>query len=138
MQKRFPAPGAKIAFLPLICVALSGCFDENHYIHRDFISGVAGDAIAVNAATQTDNPWPKEAQNANITVSAKRLDLAVRCYQENKSFDPQGLSTSDVTQQAQTQGQQSTAQTDPKHDCLPRRTSAPSAPSAPAPITGQQ
>lgn len=104
MKARFPViitAVAKIVFVPLVCMALSGCIDDKHYIHRDFVSEVAGDAIAVNTATQTDNPWPKESRNANINVDAKRLNLAVRRYRQNKSIKPRGLSTTDATKQDQ-------------------------------------
>jgi hypothetical protein len=126
MKAIFPTifKAAKIAALPLVCVALNGCIDQKHYTHRDFISGVAGDDIAVNAATQTENPWPKESRNAKIDVDAKRLDTAVRCYREDKSIQPQGLSTSDSVNTAQ-----QASQPDSQIPCSARRLPPP----APAP-----
>jgi hypothetical protein len=124
MKAIFPTilTAAKIAALPLVCMALSGCIDDKHYIHRDFISEVAGDDIAVNAATQTENPWPKESRNAKINVDAKRLETAVRCYREDKSLQPQGLSTSDSINTAQ-----STSQPDSQIPCSARRLPPPAA-----------
>ncbi|MGA7325185.1 MAG: hypothetical protein WBX25_12015 [Rhodomicrobium sp.] len=90
-----------LAGLASLCAILGGCFDEDHYNHRDLVSDVAGDAIAVNAATQTINPWPKEAKNPNIEVDGKRLGIAVQRYQDNKSIPPRGLNTTTtVSEQA--------------------------------------
>jgi hypothetical protein len=82
----------------MACAWLGGCFDEHHYVHRDLVSEVAGDANAVNSATQTINPWPKEAQNSKIDVDGKRLGIAVQRYQTNTSIPPESLNTSKVSQ----------------------------------------
>jgi len=84
----------------LLCAFLGGCFDEKHYTRSDFVSHGAGNAIAVNSATQTINPWPKEAKNPDIDVDGKRLTAAVQRYQDNKSIPPRGLNTTTVTEQA--------------------------------------
>ena len=89
-----------------LCASLSACIDEEHYIHHDMVSSVAGDAIAVNTATQTIDPWPKESKNSKIEVNGKRLAKGVERYQENKSIEPRGLNNSSAPQQ-QTQQQQS-------------------------------
>jgi hypothetical protein len=82
------------------CCLLGGCFNEDHYTHREFISPATGDAVAVNAATHTINPWPKEAKNPNVDVDGKRLTAAVQRYQDNRSIPPRGLNTTKVTEQA--------------------------------------
>ncbi len=86
--------------LILACGLLGGCFDESHYTHSDFISHVAGDAIATNAATHTVNPWPKEAKNPNVDVDGKRLQAAVERYKDNRSIPPHGLNTTSVVEQS--------------------------------------
>jgi hypothetical protein len=88
-----------------LCVSLSGCLDEEHYIHHDMVSAHAGDAIAVNSATQTIDPWPKESKNSKIDVDGKRLALGVQRYEANKSIEPRGLNNSSAPQQQQAQQQ---------------------------------
>jgi len=83
----------------LLLAGLGGCFDEEHYARRDFITNGAGDAVAANQAIQTIDPWPKEAKNTNIQVDGKRLGTAIVRYQQNKSIPPQGLNTTTVSEQ---------------------------------------
>ncbi len=92
--------------LAALCLCLTGCFDDSHYTHRDFVSEVAGDAIAVNTATQTINPWPKEAKDSNINVDGKRLGIAIKRYQADKSTPPRGLNTSGMSDQGSQAPQQ--------------------------------
>jgi hypothetical protein len=87
----------------VLCGSLGACIDEEHYLHHDMVSAHAGDAIAVNAATQTIDPWPKESKNSTIDVDGKRLALGVERYQANKSIQPRGLNNSSATQQQQAQ-----------------------------------
>jgi hypothetical protein len=87
----------------VLCASLGACIDEEHYLHHDMVSSHAGDAIAVNAATQTIDPWPKESKNSKIDVDGKRLALGVERYQENKSIPPRGLNNSSAPQQQQQQ-----------------------------------
>lgn len=87
----------------LFCVSLSACIDEEHFAHHDFVSPVTGDAVAVNQATQTINPWPKEAKDSTINVDGKRLAIGIARYEANKSIPPRGTSTSSAAPQQQQQ-----------------------------------
>ncbi len=93
----------------LVCLMLGGCFDEAHYNHSDFVSRDAGNAIAVNSATQTINPWPKEAQDSTINLEGNRAAAAVERYQDNKSLQPRGLNTTTVSEQQGPGAQTNTA-----------------------------
>ncbi len=89
----------------VLCASLGACIDEEHYLHHDMVSSHAGDAIAVNAATQTIDPWPKESKNSKIDVDGKRLALGVERYQANKSIEPRGLNNPSAPPQQQQQQQ---------------------------------
>ena len=76
---------------------LSGCYDDTHLSNRDLITRQAGDAIAVNTAVQTIDPWPKEAKNKTLDVDGKRAEVAIKRYDKNNSVPPRGLNTTTVT-----------------------------------------
>jgi hypothetical protein len=98
-----------IAGVCIACLGLSGCYDDKYIARRDFITPGAGDAQAINAATQTIDPWPPEVKNNTIDVNGRRLGLAVQRYQENRSIPPKGLNTTNVTEQASPNGQVDTS-----------------------------
>ncbi len=84
-------------------VTLGGCREGqyNRYRHaRDTISLSAGDAVAHNKAVQTIDPWPVYARKRRQTTDGKRVLLGMERYQENKSIEPQGMSTSDTFEDA--------------------------------------
>ncbi|ADP72586.1 hypothetical protein Rvan_3403 [Rhodomicrobium vannielii ATCC 17100] len=78
---------------------LGGCY-ESHYSRSDFITRQAGDAVAVNKASQTIDPWSKEAKDRTITQDGKRAAVAIERYDQNKSIEPKGLSTTTISGQA--------------------------------------
>lgn len=83
----------------LSMVTLGGCQERkyNRYLHaRDTISLSAGDAVAYNKAVQTIDPWPAYARKTSQTTDGKRAYLGMTRYQENKSIEPQGMSTNDT------------------------------------------
>ncbi len=95
--------GYKAARLTGLCLAtlgLAGCFDDSYYARRDTVTLGAGDAVAVNQATQTVDPWPAHARQSHIDVDGKRLGIAVQRYQQNKSIPPRGLNTTTISEQA--------------------------------------
>jgi hypothetical protein len=80
---------------------LSGCYEDDRYrylAHSDTVTLGAGNANAVNAATQTVDPWPPESKDNRIDQDGKRAHIAVKRYETNTSIPPQGLSTSDAVQ----------------------------------------
>jgi hypothetical protein len=83
--------------------------DDTHFGHSDFITRQAGDAIAVNKAAQTIDPWPAAANNRKLDVDGKRAEVAMKRYEQNKSIPPRGLSTTTIVGQQGPGQQQSTS-----------------------------
>jgi len=84
--------------LMLVGIGLSGCYEDDRYrflAHSDTITLGAGDANAVNAATQTIDPWPPESKEARIDQDGKRAHIAIKRYETNTSIEPRGLATTD-------------------------------------------
>jgi hypothetical protein len=82
--------------LAVLCLGLSGCYEDDRYrylAHGDTITLGAGNANAVNAATQTVDPWPPESKDARIDQDGKRAHIAVKRYETNTSIPPRGLTT---------------------------------------------
>jgi hypothetical protein len=84
-------------------------YDDTHFGHNDFITRQAGDAVAVNKAVQTIDPWPKAANNRKLDVEGKRAEVAMKRYEQNKSIPPRGLSTTTIVGQQGPGQQQSTS-----------------------------
>jgi hypothetical protein len=84
--------------LALVGIGLSGCYEDDRYrylAHSDTITLGAGNANAVNAATQTVDPWPPESKDARIDQDGKRAHVAIKRYETNTSIPPKGLATTD-------------------------------------------
>jgi hypothetical protein len=103
---KFALTAAMIAAPALL---LQGCYEDDYLSRRDTISLGAGDAIAVNQATHTIDPWPPHAKNTEIHLEGERARVAVERYQQNKSLPPRGLDTTEITGQSGP-GPQATAQ----------------------------
>jgi hypothetical protein len=89
-----------IAIAALLGIGLAApafAFDDEYLDRRDTLTKGAGDAQAVNAATQTLDPWPPYARNTDIKVDGKRAELGMTRYQKNKSIEPRGLTTSSIS-----------------------------------------
>jgi hypothetical protein len=86
---------------------LSGCNEDDYLARRDTVSLGAGDAVAVNAVTQTIDPWNRNAKNTNINQEGERARVAVERYQLNKSIPPKGVNTTTISSQAGPGGQAS-------------------------------
>jgi hypothetical protein len=86
---------------------LSGCNEDDYLARRDTVSLGAGDAVAVNAVTQTIDPWNRNAKNTEINQEGERARVAVERYQLNKSIPPRGVNTTTISSQAGPGGQAS-------------------------------
>jgi hypothetical protein len=86
---------------------LSGCNEDDYLARRDTVSLGAGDAVAVNAVTQTIDPWNRNAKNTEINQEGERARVAVERYQLNKSIPPKGVNTTTISSQAGPGGQAS-------------------------------
>jgi len=87
--------------LVLVGTGLGSCYEDDRYrylSHSDTITLGAGNANAVNAATQTIDPWPPESKENRIDMDGKRAHIAVKRYETNTSIEPKGLSTSTASQ----------------------------------------
>ena len=66
----------------MLPLALLGCRD---YLERkDTMNLSAGNAVAENKIVQTIDPWPPEAFKKRHKTDGKRLDTAIKRYEENK------------------------------------------------------
>lgn len=77
-------------------IVLSGCYEDDRYrylAHGDSVTLGAGDAVAVNKATHTIDPWPPESNNTRIDQDGKRAEIAVKRYETNTSIEPKGLTS---------------------------------------------
>jgi hypothetical protein len=102
----------KVAGLPVaaaLVLTLGGCLDDSYTARRDSVTRAFGDANATNQATQTIDPWSPAAKNSRIETNGKRAAASVRRYETGKVIQPQGLSTSSVTEQAAPAAQSDTA-----------------------------
>jgi hypothetical protein len=94
MARNFGIP----LLLMLVGIGLSGCYEDDRYrflAHSDTITLGAGDANAVNAATQTIDPWPPESKDNRIDQDGKRAAIAIKRYETNTSIEPRGLATTE-------------------------------------------
>lgn len=84
---------------------LQGCYEDDYRSRRDTVSLGAGDAIATMAATQTIDPWNRNAKNTEIHQEGERARVAIERYQQNKSIPPRGLNTTEISGQSGPGGQ---------------------------------
>jgi hypothetical protein len=75
---------------------LLGACTDMYLDRRDTVSFAAGDAVAVNKAIQTIDPWPVYAGNTNIGYDGERAAAAAERYRTNKVTPPRGMGTSSV------------------------------------------
>jgi hypothetical protein len=93
-----------------LAVCGSALADDYDYLdRRDTISSSAGNANASNFATQTIDPWPPYAKNTKSHLEGNRAAVAMKRYQQNKSIQPRGLSTTTISEQAGPGAQSSTS-----------------------------
>ena len=91
--KKLLRAAAKGSVLAVMAVSLgawdlgcSQCGDRTEFVTRG-----AGDAIDVNKATQTIDPWPPYVKNRKLNMDGQRAGLAMRRYQANKVAQPRPL-----------------------------------------------
>ncbi len=65
----------------------------------EFVTRGVGDAIEVNKATQTIDPWPAHAKNRRLIYNGKRVGLAMQRYEGNRVVPPRGLSATKSSDQ---------------------------------------
>jgi hypothetical protein len=89
-----------VGVLVVLGAALSAC-SEIYYDRRETVSLGAGDAVAINAATQTVDPWPRHSANRNIAFNGERMQAAAERYRLNKVTVPVSATTSTAAYSAQ-------------------------------------
>ena len=72
---------------------MGGC--REYFDERDTISHVAGDAIAVNKATQTIERYPEAARQDRWRSDGERARVAIERYRTRTVQEPQSLGTGD-------------------------------------------
>ncbi len=104
----------RVAFFGLALAAFAGTALADPYDYRDrrdTISSAAGNANAANIAVQTIDPWPPYAKRTTNHLDGRRAAVGITRYQQNKSIDPKGLSTTTISEQAGPGSQSSTSLT---------------------------
>jgi hypothetical protein len=102
--------GAGLLALAAGSATLPALADDYDYLdRRDTISSSTGNASASNFATQTIDPWPPYAKNTHNHLDGNRAGVAIKRYQQNKSIQPRGLSTTTISEQAGPGAQSSTS-----------------------------
>ena len=92
MLPRFNAARLAGAVLAAVSV-LGGC--REYFDERDTVSHVAGDAIAVNKATQTIERFPAAARQDRWHSDGERARVAAERYRTRTVQVPQSLGTGD-------------------------------------------
>lgn len=82
----------------LSTLLVAACRDNQYLDRRDTIRLSAGDAPAHNRAVQTIDPWPAYSKNRNLSADGKRMMVGIKRYQENKSLEPVGANTNEITE----------------------------------------
>jgi hypothetical protein len=75
-----------------------------YYDRRDSISLGAGDAIAINKAVQTVDPWSRASTNTRLAFDGQRMQTAIERHRLGKTLPPVNVTTSSAAlQQVQQQ-----------------------------------
>ncbi len=82
----------KAAMLSAFTIAALGlCAWDDDSDRVEFVTRGAGDAVEVNKANQTIDPWPPYVKNRRLNLDGKRAGIAMQRYQANKVLQPQPL-----------------------------------------------
>ena len=95
---------AVAALVVTVTMTLGGCTE--YLDHSDKIAPFAGDASKANIASQMIDPWPRHSGNNHIHAEGNRMAVAIQRYKENKSIEPEGISTSSISSGAGGGGEQ--------------------------------
>ena len=90
-------------------LASGGC--EDYLDRRDAVTLGAGDAIAVNKATQTINRWPRVAQQDRWLSDGERARMAVHRYRTGTVKDPKSLNAKNTSAEPEATGDQAATAT---------------------------
>lgn len=85
-----------LSVVALAATTLLGACTDMYLDRRDTVTFAAGDAVAVNKAIQTIDPWPRYAGNTNIPADGERAAAAAERYRTGKVTPPAGMGTSSV------------------------------------------
>src|ERR1700732_3955473 len=87
----------RLVFALTLSSLLAGCSDI-YLDRRETIALGAGDAVAANAAEQTNDPWPRNSFNRHLTFNGQRMQRAVGCYRLDKVTQPVDINPSSDVQ----------------------------------------
>ncbi|MGO8955531.1 MAG: hypothetical protein ACLPWS_07545 [Rhodomicrobium sp.] len=89
-----------VSALALIAVTQSAWDVECNQCDRtEFVTRGVGDAIDVNKAAQTIDPWPPYVRNRHLSMNGKRADLAIQRYETNRELRPRPLNPTKAAEQ---------------------------------------
>ena len=89
-----------VSALALIAVTQAAWEVECNQCDRtEFVTRGVGDAVDVNKAAQTIDPWPPYAGNRHLSTDGKRADLAIQRYQVNRVVTPRPLNPTKAPEQ---------------------------------------
>ena len=77
--------------LAVIAIPLAGC--ETYGERRDTLTIGAGDSVRANIAMHTDDFWPRQAFNRDLTFDGERATRNVRAYRERTPGERQTVGT---------------------------------------------
>ena len=78
-------------FLAVGATSLAGC--ETYGERRDTMTIGAGDSVRANIAMHTDDFWPRQAFNRDLTFDGERATRNVRAYRERTPGERQAVGT---------------------------------------------
>jgi len=89
-----------VSVLALIVVT-QGAWDIecNQCDRTDFVTRGVGDAVEVNKAAQTIDPWPPYVRNRHLSMNGKRAGLAIQRYEANRVVMPRPLNPAKLPEQ---------------------------------------
>jgi hypothetical protein len=100
LHKKALCTAGVVSVLALIVVTQGAWDVECNQCNRvDFVTRGAGDAVEVNKATQTIDPWPPYVRNRHLSMNGKRAGLAVQRYEADRVVAPRPLNPTKLPEQ---------------------------------------
>jgi outer membrane murein-binding lipoprotein Lpp len=96
-----------VVAVALLGAVLAGCSSSLYSDRRETISPLAGNALAINSATQTIDPWSRASANRNIAYSGEKAQTASERYRTGKVIPPVNATTSSLSYSQASQAAQS-------------------------------
>ncbi len=89
LSRKLIGSAARICAVAISAAVLGGWDDDADRV--EFVTRGFGDAVEVNKATQTIDPWPKYVKNRKLVMDGHRAAMAMKRYQANDVIKPNPL-----------------------------------------------